>query len=139
LDEKRVKEMKETGKIVQMTDRSIVIETDAHEACTKCCSCQASEGKQVTLDNHYDENLSVGDKVEIEISPVRMVRVYLLLYAFPLTIFVGGVFAAYFLTLSPIISFIAGMAATILSYIVISRQIKKRDGFSSEITVKKVS
>jgi len=131
--------MKETGKIVQMTDKSIVIETDAHEACTKCCSCQNSEGKQITLDNHYDENFSVGDKVEIEISPVRILRVYLLLYALPLTIFVGGVFAANLLTLSPIISFIVGMAATILSYIVISRQIKKRDGFSSEITIKKAS
>jgi len=131
--------MKETGKIVQITNKSIVIETDTREACTKCCSCQNSEAKQITLANHYDENFFVGDKVEIEIRPARMLRVYLLLYALPLIIFVGGVVAANLLTPSPIISFVAGMAATILSYIVISGQIKKRDGFSSEITVKKTS
>jgi len=131
--------MKEVGKIIEVTDKVVVVETDVHEKCSKCCSCQASRGRQVSIRNKGDEKFSVGDKVEIVVETKSILRVYLLLYAVPLVIFLGGVLAVHFITHSPIVSFAAGIALLGLCYAVLSIYIKNRHGFFAEISVKKIT
>ncbi|MBL7072913.1 MAG: SoxR reducing system RseC family protein [Candidatus Omnitrophica bacterium] len=131
--------MKEVGKIIEVTDKFVVVETDVHEKCSKCCSCQASRGRQVSIRKKRDEFFSIGDKVEIVVETKSMMRVYLLLYAVPLVIFISGVLAAHVITRSPIMSFAAGIAVLILCYAVLSIHIKNRHGFSDEISVKKIN
>jgi len=137
--EKIRRRMKELGKIIEVTDKFVIVETDVHEECSKCCSCQASRGRQISIRNKRDKKFSVGDKVEIVVETKSMMRVYVLLYAVPLVIFLSGVLAAHFITHSPIVSFAAGIAVLVLCYAVLSIYIKNRHGFSAEIFIKKIT
>ena len=117
--------MKEKGKVIRIGEGVAVVETMPVEACTKCCSCGAGKPRKVTLSGEKAAGLRVGDAVEIEIADSSMMRVYLLMYALPLIIFVASVFLMYLFTASPLASFLMGLTATALTYFVIGRLINK--------------
>jgi len=117
--------MKEKGKVISVDGQAAVIETLPAEACSKCCSCGAGKPRRLTVTGEKAAGLSEGELVEIEISDSSMMRVYLMMYALPLAVFVLGVFLIYYFTGSPLVSFIAALAATAGTYTAIGYLIKK--------------
>lgn len=128
--------MKEEGTVREINDSTVRVEIVPREACTKCCSCKASGLRDVFVENHDMGSLTVGDRVEIEIESPKMMRVYMLLYAVPLIIFLAGLFCAYILFASPVISVLTAFVATIIAYIVIGSRIRKMRDLAPQIITK---
>ncbi|MFH1310138.1 MAG: SoxR reducing system RseC family protein [Candidatus Omnitrophota bacterium] len=130
--------MKQTGRIVKIEKKILTIEFEKHEACTKCCSCSAGKIKRIEVPQKQCQNFLPGERVDIEINSARMLKVYILLYGLPLIIFTAIICVIYFFTNSSIKSFLAALTATIITYLILGVYIKTKEGFSSEIVVKKL-
>ena len=116
--------MKEKGTVMSLEGGAAVIEITPADACTKCCSCSAAKPKRVRIDGSNMPEVAVGDMVTVDIDTSSMMRVYLMIYALPLLVFVGALLGAYAVTASPILSFTAGLAGTAITYFIISRYIQ---------------
>jgi positive regulator of sigma E activity len=112
-----------------------VIEIPPADACTKCCSCSAAKPKQVRIDGGNMPEVAVGDMVTVDIDTSSMMKVYLMVYALPLLVFVSTLLCAYALSRSPIVSFAAGLGATAVTYFFISRYIKSRPVTLPQVSV----
>jgi len=129
--------VKEQGKVIKTENGKVTIEISPKEACTKCCSCTASKMRHIVISEEKDKNLSIGDIIEYEIPSSQMLKIYLLLYGIPLVVFVGAILAVYAFYAHPLISFFAGLAATILSYIIIGLFIRKASWYLGSVCAKK--
>ncbi|MFH1395643.1 MAG: SoxR reducing system RseC family protein [Candidatus Omnitrophota bacterium] len=129
--------MRQTGKIIKIENGFLIIEFEKHEVCTKCCSCSAGKLKKIEIPQKQYQNFFPGDRVEIEINSSKMLKIYSLLYGIPLVVFTATICVVYFFANSPIISFAAAITATISTYLILGAYIKTKEGFSSEITIKK--
>ena len=129
--------MEEQGKVIEIKEGSVIIEIEPHEECHKCGSCNASRPRRVTIGAEKAEGLNIGDNVTIGIDSLSMMRVYVLLYAFPLAAFVGVILALQAILRSPVISFFGAMAATAIAYRIVSIYLKKNRGFSPNVCVRK--
>jgi positive regulator of sigma E activity len=129
--------MKENGKVIEVTGGSAVIEVAPREVCTKCCSCRASELRRITISGEKAKGLKEGDLVEIDIEAAMMLRIYILLYGIPLAAFLGSLLAVYAVFRSPIISFLGGMAGTVIVYMAAGYYIRKKRMFSPNVCLRK--
>lgn len=127
--------MKEEGKVIRAEKGIAVVEITPSEQCTKCCSCGASKARQVTVAGEEASSLAVGQKVRVEIDSSVMMRLYLLIYAVPLTVFISAVILLHTFTGSPIISFAGALAATVAVYLFVGHFIKRNPRFSPTVTV----
>ena len=116
--------MKEKGTVRRLEAGAAVIEIVPPDACTKCCSCSAAKPKRVRIDGSNMPEVAVGDTVTVEIDTSSMMKVYLMIYALPLLVFVCALLGAYAVTDSPVLSFTAGLAGTAITYFIISRYIQ---------------
>ncbi len=122
--------MKESGKVININDINVTIEVEPQEACTKCCSCNASKKREVTIKKTNEtKELKIGDNVEVEINTASMLKVYFLIYGCPLVVFVSSLLVVYSFIASPIISFVAAIGATIATYLLIGRYMRNRREF----------
>ena len=126
--------MKEEGTVIRIEKDIAVVEITPSEKCTKCCSCGASKARQVTVAGEAASSLAVGQKVKVEIDSSVMLKLYLMVYAVPLAVFVSVVILLHIFTGSPIISFTGALAATILVYLVMGHFIKTNPSFSPTVT-----
>ncbi|RKY41799.1 MAG: hypothetical protein DRP85_05000 [Candidatus Makaraimicrobium thalassicum] len=125
--------MEEQGKVIEIRGGAAVVEIEPHEECHKCGSCNASRPRLVMISPEKAGGLNVGDRVEVRIDSLSMMRVYILLYAFPLAAFVGVILALHAVSRSPVISFFGAMAATITTYMFVGRYLKKDRSFSPDV------
>jgi positive regulator of sigma E activity len=126
--------MKEEGKVIRADKDLAVIEITPSEKCTKCCSCGASKARQVTVTGENATGLAAGQRVKIDIESSVMMRLYLMIYAVPLAVFVATVIILHLFTESPIISFTVALAATILVYMGMGYFLKRDPRFSPTVT-----
>ncbi|MFC1480028.1 SoxR reducing system RseC family protein [Candidatus Omnitrophota bacterium] len=133
-DGKANKMNKEEGKVIKLENASAIIEVVPHEACTKCCSCRASALRHLTVSGENAQGLAVGDRVELDIDPSVMTRVYIFLYAIPLAAFVATVFALYAFLRSPVLSAFGGLLATVVTYLFVGRYAGKTPNLSVKVT-----
>ncbi len=125
--------MKEQGIVIEITDSEATIRINAHEACTKCCSCKGKDDQTITISGKKREGLNVGDNVEVDIEEGSMLRVYSLLYAVPLVVFVVAILTLYSVLSSPILSFMGAIAFVVVTYFIVSRYIKKLSDLAPNI------
>lgn len=130
--------MKKEGKIVKIEEEDAIIEMLPQEGCSKCSLCKGLDVQRVTVNSVKVKGLSAGNRVEIEISESSMMRAYMLLYALPLIVFVGGIFAFYAAFHSPIVSLMGALLVTVLTYILIGSYIKKNLTLFSDIYIKAI-
>jgi positive regulator of sigma E activity len=127
--------MKEEGTVVRVDKNSASIEIKPHEECTKCCSCGAHRPRQVTVSGEKAKKLKAGDRVMVEIDSSAMMRLYLVLYAVPLGVFVIAALLLFSLSGSPLLSFSGAIVCTAGSYFAAGRLIRTDPAFSPEVTV----
>ncbi|MFH1552691.1 MAG: SoxR reducing system RseC family protein [Candidatus Omnitrophota bacterium] len=126
--------MKEEGRVIKVGNAFTTIEVAPHETCTKCCSCRASALRHITVSVENAQGLAPGDRVELDIDPSVMTRAYIFLYALPLAVFVGAIFALYAFLRSPVLSFFGGLLATVITYFCVGVYIRKTPNLSVKVT-----
>jgi positive regulator of sigma E activity len=83
--------MIEYGSVVSVNDDAAVVEMGMHGACKKCGLCQTSSGgKTVLLLARNAAGAAVGDAVEVEISPGRVLAAAFVVYLIPVVMTVIG-------------------------------------------------
>ncbi|MDD5634532.1 MAG: SoxR reducing system RseC family protein [Candidatus Omnitrophica bacterium] len=129
--------MREEGKIVDITGKNVVVEVSPKDTCTKCCSCNAAYKRKLVLANDKAKSLKIGDQVEVEVDTASIMKIYLLLYAVPLLLFIITVFMVYFMTMKPVVSVAAGVFAIVISYVAVGTIIKNNKKFYPAICDKR--
>ncbi|MDD3839785.1 MAG: SoxR reducing system RseC family protein [Clostridia bacterium] len=127
--------MKETGKVIYKENDKIKIRFERSDACEKCGACkigQNQEGMEIIVQNSVGAD--IGDIVEVEIEDVKLLRAVLIMYAFPLLMFIIGLFGTVYLfdllgisNMKEIISFLVGIALMTITYITIKYVDSNRD------------
>ncbi len=130
--------MKEKGVVTERSGEKAVITVDKREACAKCSACRAGEERRVSITGADAAPLEPGDRVEVTVEGPVMMAAYILLYIVPLLAFVAAIFLTYLLSRSPLTSFAAAVAATVIAYIGVGIYIRRKRSLVSVITVKKV-
>ena len=125
--------MKEEGIVEKIENSSLVIKTVPHKECKGCKTCGAGRSRSIALDQRFEE-LKEGDKVEIEIDPSVMLKLYMFLYATPLLAFVLALLITYGALKEPISSAVIGIIFTGITYFLVGRYIKRKKEFSPKIT-----
>ena len=120
--------MKEHGIVKEINKDKIIIEISPSAACSKCCSCNKSKQRNVSVENK-DQNVHIGEKIEYEVETKNMVMVFLMMYGTPLIAFLFGLFFTFHLTKNPSISFLAGLCAVSITYFTIGAFLKKHPSF----------
>ncbi|MFH1665140.1 MAG: SoxR reducing system RseC family protein [Candidatus Omnitrophota bacterium] len=118
--------MKEEGRVVKVEGGEVTVEVMAAEVCTKCCSCGAAKTRYVTIGEEKAAGLVVGDKVEVEVEASDMMRMYMLLYALPLIVFIAVVFITHAATGSPLLSVLFAIGGIIGSFAAVALYLKKK-------------
>ncbi len=82
----------EKGTVVEKVGKIVKIAVPRKAECERCDSllCNKSPGEKVFLEIECDEQLHVGDSVEIQIFGKQLVKISFLLYFIPLVILVLG-------------------------------------------------
>ena len=121
--------MKQKATVVLREGR-LMAEIIRPEACAECRACRYGQQERMLV-SLEDQGLLPGDTVELELSEERFSYASLLAYAFPLAMFLGGLFAASRWTANEPLIALAGMVALGLGLLTI-RLLEprlKRNGF----------
>lgn len=129
--------MKEKAIVVKVKDKEVVVRTIPDEKCSGCCSCGAAEGRSFTVPISKTTSLCEGDTLEIEVAPGGLMRVYLIIYAIPLFVFVAVLIASYGATTSPLWSFMLASTALGAAYFIIGFLARKCQGILPAACVRK--
>ncbi len=117
--------MKERGTIVDISGDEISIEMEPGKECSKCRVCDLSGIRKISVGEGVAASLKPGDKVEIEIAPNEMIIIYLLLYGFPLGVFMATLILGNTLFESPPLSFILAVFITVAAMVFPRAYIRK--------------
>jgi len=82
--------MEELGKVVEVHDRVAKVEFTSKEACAHCGTrmmCHFTAGNAVFTEAINDGGAQVGDLVRVEVDPKRSVFTGLLIFIFPIIVF----------------------------------------------------
>ena len=128
--------MKEQGKVAKVNKGETIIEMEKHDECHKCGMCALARSGKITVSGDRTRELAVGDDVEVEMEPARMLMLCFLLYGVPLIVFAGAALLLYAVTQSPLTSFFGALAFTVLTYIAVGFYMRKKSFFSPHIIKK---
>ena len=129
--------MKEEGTVIKVENGASTVEIKPQKECARCCSCQASKIRYITVSGEKARSLKKGDRVEVSIDTSSMMRIYFLFYGIPLVVFVGGAIILHAISGSPILSFTGAILLTVLAYILVGFYIRKNSSFSPEVCPKR--
>lgn len=119
--------MKEVGIVnsIQGNEAKVIIQRNA--ACGDCGACQVGKDKltmEVTAKNVI--GAKEGDKVEVEMKFVNVLKASFIMYGIPLIMFIVGSIAGYYYSSivleqpdNPIFSFLFGIILTAITYLII--------------------
>ena len=125
--------MREEGIVKSIEKGNIVIETIPSGECKGCGSCGAARPRTISLDPSAFKDIKEGDRVTIDVDASAMMKLYILLYAVPLIVFVVSILTAYAILGEPLMSFATSLLITISVYTCVGRYLKSRPEFSPTI------
>lgn len=83
--------MKEIGHVVSVSEGAAVVAMRMSGECKKCGLClKSSDGNEVLLLAKNDTAARIGDRVEIEISPGRVIAAAFIVYMIPVVMTIVG-------------------------------------------------
>lgn len=116
--------MKEIGIIKEVKGKraSVIIQRSA--ACGDCGACQVGKEKMTMEANAYNTiGAKEGDKVEVEMEFVNVLKASFILYGIPLVLFIIGILMGEYLPILPIDKalngFVIGSVLMLLSFVII--------------------
>lgn len=120
--------MNKVGVVTATHNDTAVVRLARHSACSECGACDhgSSESKDMLVEALNEAGAIVGDRVQVDLESVQVVRAAFIFYAIPLIALLIGVFAvkAAMTTLgneahSDLVAAIAGTALMVVSFMVI--------------------
>ncbi len=113
----------EIGKITELQDNKAIISLERKSACAGCHACEMSHDTQMMTMTAINEcDGKVGDSVMVELVVDRLMFATFILYGVPLITTVLGFFIGYYGSNgNEIVSFVVGILAMVITYIVIRR------------------
>jgi positive regulator of sigma E activity len=97
--------LKEKTVVMKVDGNEALVRTIPDEKCSGCCSCGASKVRKFRVGIADTGPVLEGDILEVEVNALSMLRVYILIYVFPLFLFVVSLVAVHIFTGSPPASF----------------------------------
>ena len=131
--------MKEKAVVISTKEREALVRTVPNEKCSGCCSCGASKSRSFTVSLGEMSPPKEGDMLEIEVDPASMIKVYLILYAIPLLVFVLALVGVYAVTASPLLSFALASAVLGAVYLAIGYIVRRSPTLLPAVCVKKTN
>lgn len=125
--------MREIGKVVAVNNGIAKVEIKRHTACGNCGACQVGQDKLV-METLAKNTISadIGDQVEIETETTNVLKASLIIYTFPLIMFIIGCLIGYgvanytnYQVWNNYIGFGTGLVFTLISYLIIRKNEKK--------------
>lgn len=125
--------MRETGMIVNIENGLAKVQIKRHTACGDCGACQIGHEKLV-METFAKNPVSakIGDQVEIETETTNILKASLIIYTFPLIMFIIGSLLGYTLAnnfdiykWNNYIGFGVGILFTLISYMIIKKNEKR--------------
>ncbi len=125
--------MREIGKVVAIENGIAKVQINRHTACGDCGACQVGQDKLV-METFAKNTIAakIGDQVEIETKTTNILKASLIIYTFPLIMFIIGSLLGYNFANYSIyhdwnnyIGFGVGVVFTLLSYLIIRKNEKK--------------
>ncbi len=128
--------MKEDGVVKEIKYGRVTVEIIPSDECKGCGSCGAAQPRSVKVGADGLGDIRKGDCVTVNVETPTMLKVYLLLYAVPLVVFVGLILIGYAVSGHPLWSFTGAVLATVCAYVLIGRYMKNKPEFSPQICSK---
>lgn len=106
--------MAEKGKVTGVNENTLTVVMTRKEACAKCRACIAGlSEKEMVIEAENECDATVGDWVEVEVTPDGFITALFVVYGLPLIGFMIGLLPSYFL-LKPALGL--GNAGDVLSF-----------------------
>jgi len=131
--------VKEKTIVISIEGKEALVRTIPDEKCSKCCSCSASRTKTFKINIEEAGGVSPGDLLDIEVSNSSMMRIYFLIYAAPLAVFLLFLSIFYKVWASPVLSFFGAVSAMAAAYAAVAFYFKKRPRVLPTVTVRKIA
>ncbi|MBU0570442.1 MAG: SoxR reducing system RseC family protein [Candidatus Omnitrophica bacterium] len=125
--------MQENGVVKGIKDGVATVEIIPWDECKTCGSCGAAQPRSIKVSADDFGDIRCGDPVTVNVAPPAMLKVYLLLYAVPLVVFVGLILTGYAVSGHPLWSFVGAILATICVYVLIGRYMRNKPEFLPQI------
>lgn len=88
---------KETGRVIGIKDKYVIVSMVRNEACQKCGACShGHKSEEMILEADNLCNAKIGDWVGIDLAYSDFLRATLIMYGLPLLALLLGFFAGYF-------------------------------------------
>ena len=136
--------MLESGIVMQVKEKTMIVEFERSEACAKCGACQHGQKQAMLMEVQRIGDVAIGDKVQVQLPESTLLKASFIAYGIPLLMLMagllGGSYVAEALGLQgnpDHYAAIAGIALAGLSFTVIRLTEKKR-GESGEYAPKVV-
>ena len=126
--------MNQQGFIIEIVDdKTAKLKMQRHSACAHCGKCiTSSETKDIVVEVDNSIGAKVGDRVEVNMDGVRVMKATAIAYIIPLVALLAGTIGAYFVLQTvgitsgiEIISAVVGIIATGLAFLAIRKNDKK--------------
>ena len=124
--------MAEIGKVIELEGNKAVVVLERKEACAKCRACSAGmKAEEMLIRAENICSAKVGDTVEVSLEESDFIKAVLIMYGFPFVMFMVGVLAGYYGSLSAgipnaeLIGFVIGLLLVAVSYAIIKSQEKR--------------
>lgn len=127
--------MKQQATVVE-AEGKLMAEIIRPEACAQCRACRYGQQARMLLPLE-GEGFRPGDRVELELSEESFSKASLLAYAFPLALFLGGLFLSSRLTENEVLMAAAGLAALgvgLLTMRLLEPKLKKSGLFAPKVS-----
>lgn len=125
--------MLESGIVMQVKEKTMIVEFERSEACAKCGACQHGQKQAMLMEVQRIGDVAIGDKVQVQLPESMLLKASFIAYGIPLLMLMagllGGSYAAEALGLQgnpDHYAAIAGIVLAGLSFAVIRLTEKKR-------------
>ena len=86
--------MRESGVIISARGAFVNIQIERGEKCGECSACFIDTSGKMQVEARNDIGAKIGDRVEVEIEPKRVVGHSFLIFVFPILMMIAGYFVA---------------------------------------------
>ena len=137
--------MLESGIVMQIKDKTMVVEFERSEMCAKCGACQHGQKQAMLMEVQRIGNAAIGDKVQVQLPEKTLLKASFIAYGIPLVMLVAGLLGGSYLAEALKLpgnaehyAALLGLAMAALSFLII-RLTEKRRGESGIYAPKVVS
>jgi sigma-E factor negative regulatory protein RseC len=121
--------MRELMIVEKMDDKYVYLKTNRSSECSTCPmngACNLTGNPDIQLKAMKDNSYLPGEKVLVELPQVPLTKIAMLVYGFPLLIFLIFAIFAYAIGLSDLFSFLLAFGGMAVSYFILSVLDKKK-------------